>query len=892
MNKKSILGGLAVVLFVMPTIAGFKIAELQSLIDSASAQGGGVVVIPPGKWEMGPVSLKSNVTLHLEKGAILLGLTDAGVYRKAGLPALIHTEKAENVAIEGEGIIDGRGGVMPHSDSLPHLVNFRDCRNIRIEDVTLRCGGSWTLNPRRCDGVVIRRVKIWSHVNQCEDGIDVESKNVLIEDCVVDADDDALVFKTTQPDIVVENVEVRNCHFRSSCNAIKFGTESHGFVRNVTIHDCTISAPSAQGRYDWRNANYGIVNYLTGLAGIAIECVDGGGLENVIVRGIKMGGMQTPFFVRLGRRRSALSGRESYLRNLLIENVDADAESRIASSITGVPGLRPRNVCIRDVRLTVPGGGSQADVVLPVPEVEKGYPDANMFNGLILPAFGFYVRHADDVRFENVSIRTRLPDARHAIVVDDAEVKTKIVDVMRVSGESEVVERKKFWKSLERESGYWFCPEAATAGKPPLFVGLGAVRGKPQESAFSECRRRNWAMLMPFSRDVAGVVAEIRAVLGRVDHSRIYLKGDAGLASLALKLVKAEPRLFAGVSVVMPLEEIEGLSVARGTPVDVVSAIKSRHVKVALNVFDNLAVSGQVVPASLRETICREGKVPLEHQFTGDEDYFPRNSRPLIFRKKSGMSRLSLTETESVSAFVPSFVWFDGLPPRSESETHRIILAGDSTLQRRAVDAKTGSWGEALRPYLKTGFEIVNCAIGGRSTKTYMSEWETNVVSQIRPGDYVIIQFGHNDMSKASDPAIDRQTDPDTEYMNNLLRFVADVRHCGGQPILVTSITLYLYNKDPVRWPSYNPLGPWVAAMKRVAVEHDVPIVDMNAATLKKVRDSGSAVSSKWYMISVDGKDWAHPTKLGAGLFAGVFVEEAYATSNKAVGFLRPQQAH
>lgn len=82
MNKKSILGGLAVVLFVMPTIAGFKIAELQSLIDSASAQGGGVVVIPPGKWEMGPVSLKSNVTLHLEKGAILLGLTDAGVYRR------------------------------------------------------------------------------------------------------------------------------------------------------------------------------------------------------------------------------------------------------------------------------------------------------------------------------------------------------------------------------------------------------------------------------------------------------------------------------------------------------------------------------------------------------------------------------------------------------------------------------------------------------------------------------------------------------------------------------------------------------------------------------------------------------------------------------------------
>jgi len=864
--------------------SAFDVAKLQNMIDEASAKGGGTVVVPAGTWETGPIALKSNVTLHLDKGATLLGDTDLEVYRKAKLSALIHTVKAENVAIEGEGTIDGRSGLMPTSGPRPHLVNFFSCRNVRVEGVTLRCGGSWTLNPYCCDGVVIRGIRIWSHVNHCNDGIDISSKNVLIEDCEVDADDDALVFKTPKPGIEVENVIVRNCRLRSSCNAIKFGTESHGLMRNVRVSDCVIGPPSAQGRFDWRNANQGITNYLTGLAGIAVECVDGETLENVTVSGITMTGMQTPIFVRLGRRNPPRDGREACLRNVLIENVTATAESRIACSVTGVPGLRPQGVTIRNVNLTLPGGGTAVDAATPVPEVENGYPDAHMFHGLPLPAYGFYIRHADGVRLENVVLKTLSPDARPAVGVDDADVVTDLA-VCRVD-EAAVRERQAlFLKSLERDDGLWFLPPAKNGAKPPLFVGLGTVGGKLQDATLAECRRRGWAMLLPSATEAKGVLAAIDAVAGDVDLSRVYLKGDGPWASLALETVAAAPTRFAGVSAVMPLKPVTGLGAARGTPVDLVAAMKRPEVACALDAFADL--TGAKLPEEAVAAMKKDGSLPASFRFKGVDSDFPKKARPLAYRAEAASSRLSVTDQRGVSMFGPCFTWLSHQPPRSTDDRHRLILVGDSTLQHRSATSKAGSWGEALGEFLSDRFDIVNCAIGGRSTKTYMPEWLTNTVSRIRPGDWVIVQFGHNDMSKASDPKVDRQTDPDSEYMNNLRRFVADVRWRGGQPLLVTSVSLYLYNKDPNRWPERNPLARWVAAMKRVAAEMKVPLVDLNALTLAAVRDAGSEVSSKWYMFSEDGKDWAHPTKLGAKTFARLFADDVRASGHPAGKILR-----
>ena len=95
--------------------------------------------------------------------------------------------------------------------------------------------------------------------------------------------------------------------------------------------------------------------------------------------------------------------------------------SHLASSITGVPGLRPQNVTVRNVNLVLKGGGTLRDSSRPVPEAEKKYPENRMFGRHMLPAYGFYVRHADGVRFENVRLSyTGDAEERPPVVTDDA----------------------------------------------------------------------------------------------------------------------------------------------------------------------------------------------------------------------------------------------------------------------------------------------------------------------------------------------------------------------------------------------------------------------------------------------------------------------------------------
>ena len=103
---------------------------------------------------------------------------------------------------------------------------------MRVEGVTLTNPASWTCYFKECDGVLARKVTIFSHANYNNDGFDIDSKNVLIEDCTVDSDDDAICPKSDNPNFVPENIEVRNCRLASNCNFIKFGTSSRGGFRN------------------------------------------------------------------------------------------------------------------------------------------------------------------------------------------------------------------------------------------------------------------------------------------------------------------------------------------------------------------------------------------------------------------------------------------------------------------------------------------------------------------------------------------------------------------------------------------------------------------------------------------------------------------------------------
>lgn len=394
-------------------------AALQAALDA-----GGEVRVQPGDYEITGVRLPSGTTLHLEKGARLFSQYDKSDFTGHTRRAIVFAEEATDVALTGEGVIDGRGGkavIMGHEDERQRGLYFIRCKNVRLADFTLRNPDMWSCYFRECEGVTVKSVTIHSHANYNNDAIDIEAKNVLIEDCTIDSDDDAICFKSDNPAFVVENCEVRNCRLSANCNYIKCGTSSYGTFRNLYIHDCTLQEGTASKFWDWKKHVIGAKTSGGGISGIALEVVDGGVMENIVCRNITMeSGVQTPIFIRQGSRHTGTE--TSLLRNILIENVTATSNCRIASSITGVPGRRPSDITLRNVKLTLTGGGTKEDAQKPVPEQAAGYPENRMFKGQALPAYGFYVRHADNVRFENVEMSLLEPDARPAIVTDDAAV--------------------------------------------------------------------------------------------------------------------------------------------------------------------------------------------------------------------------------------------------------------------------------------------------------------------------------------------------------------------------------------------------------------------------------------------------------------------------------------
>ena len=387
---------------------------LQSEIDGLSAAGGGTLVLPAGDYLVAQLKLKSGVTIHLRENAVLLASTNHLDYGLGsgtrGRLAVVCADGAEDIGVIGEGIVDGRGGAQGLQEEGAdrwRLVHFRNCRSARLVGVTLENSNYWSVYFDHCDGVQAKDVKIRSQVNYNNDGFDIESKNVVIESCEIDTDDDAICFKNADPDYVVENCEVKDCTVSSHCNFIKFGTASHGIFRNIDVHDCTLVAHGG-GVRDWTKNGQDVPDRHWGISGIALEVVDGGGLERVKVRNIDVrGGVICPIFIRLGERTLHPGLREPFLRDVLVENVNysAYAHSLQPVFVSGVPGRRIRNVTIRNVAVNFKARGRAGDEAIIVPEREKAYPEIHEFVPRF-PCWGTFVRHAENVRFENFLART------------------------------------------------------------------------------------------------------------------------------------------------------------------------------------------------------------------------------------------------------------------------------------------------------------------------------------------------------------------------------------------------------------------------------------------------------------------------------------------------------
>ena len=210
---------------------------------------------------------------------------------------------------------------------------------------------------------------------------------------------------------------------------IKATQGGFGGYRNCRIHDCVLVPCRESPLYahhlrggPQRKGFPGVTAPITGLAGISVEAPDGGRVSDIRIWNIDMtsGCVQTPIFIRLERRELHPDGRPGSLEDILIENVTCVNAGWIASSITGVPGLRVRNVTLRNIDITTKPGAARELFSKPVPECERAYPTPNMFKFHVLPASGFYLRHADGIRFENVRIRSAPGvELRPPIVADD-----------------------------------------------------------------------------------------------------------------------------------------------------------------------------------------------------------------------------------------------------------------------------------------------------------------------------------------------------------------------------------------------------------------------------------------------------------------------------------------
>ncbi len=239
-------------------ISANNASAIQEAIDACTAAGGGEVVIPTGVFISGTIILKSNVTLRLMPGAVLMGslslddypeivnqtfksIIDGGCQR-----SLIYAEGADNLRITGSGIINGNGSLPPFqgadSEDRPFAVRLVSCNNLRVDSVTMMESGFWMMHILNCDSVSVNAITIFNHGNSNNDGINLDCvKNAWVRNCIVDSSDDGIAIKSTG-NKYTENILVEDCTLRTLARGIKIGTESVGGFRNIIIRNCNCDA--------------------------------------------------------------------------------------------------------------------------------------------------------------------------------------------------------------------------------------------------------------------------------------------------------------------------------------------------------------------------------------------------------------------------------------------------------------------------------------------------------------------------------------------------------------------------------------------------------------------------------------------------------------------------
>ena len=396
--------------------------SIKKAIEECSKKGGGRVVVPKGEFLTGAIHLKSNVNLHIQKDATLKFSINPKDYlpivhtRWEGMELLhlspfIYAYEQTNIAITGEGILDGQGKsffwkwhgnpkyggdpnvlsqkpararlyeMMDKNVSLkerifggetdylrPQFIQPYKCKNVLIEGVKIVDSPMWEIHPVLCENVTVRKVHISTH-GPNNDGCDPEScKDVLIEDCFFDTGDDCIAIKSGRNNdgrrinVPTENVIVRGCEMKDGHGGITVGSEISGGVRNVFGENCRMDSPNLDHALRVKN-----------------NASRGGLLENFYFRNITIGQVaHAVVTIDFNYEEGARGNFTPVMRNYQVENVKS-GKSEYTVDIQGLDNAPIYNISIKNTTFD---------------NVEKGS----------------IVKNVRDIKLENVKINGKIVD--------------------------------------------------------------------------------------------------------------------------------------------------------------------------------------------------------------------------------------------------------------------------------------------------------------------------------------------------------------------------------------------------------------------------------------------------------------------------------------------------
>lgn len=325
----------------------------KKAILAANKAGGGRVVVPAGSFLTGAIHLKSNVNLHVSKDAVIKFSTDPNAYLPAvytrwegvecmNYSPLVYAYEQENIAITGEGTLDGQGNDEnwwrwkntqgPDRKKLfeqgatevpvkkrrfgggklrPNMIEPYKCKNILIEGVTIKNGPFWHIHPVLSQNITIKNVKVIGY-GPNNDGCDPEScKDVLIKGCFFDTGDDCIAIKSGRNNdgrrinAPSENIVIQDCQMKDGHGGVVMGSEMTGGIRNVFAENCMMDSPN-----------------LARAIRLKTNSARGGFIENVYVRNITVGQVKEAVLkINFFYRDIEKGNYKPRVRNINLENV-------------------------------------------------------------------------------------------------------------------------------------------------------------------------------------------------------------------------------------------------------------------------------------------------------------------------------------------------------------------------------------------------------------------------------------------------------------------------------------------------------------------------------------------------------------------------------------------